>query len=77
MTVYRAQTDAWYLERILWLLGGLVTLGGTALGILFSLWWLLLPILVGLNLVLFALTGFCPTAILLKKLGAESRLQRG
>lgn len=76
MGIYRAQTDSWYLERVLWLMGGLFILGGIVLAILVDLWWLLLPVLVGLNLALFGVTGFCPMAILLKKLGIKPRLER-
>jgi hypothetical protein len=38
---------------------------------LVSPWWLLLAAFVGLNLLQSAFTGFCPLAIILKKLGVR------
>jgi uncharacterized membrane protein YdcZ (DUF606 family) len=38
-----------------------------------SPWWLLVPGLVGANLVLFSLTGFCPMAVVLARAGVEER----
>lgn len=37
-----------------------------------SLYWLLLTAFVGLNLLQSAFTGFCPAAILLRRLGLEA-----
>jgi len=42
---------------------------------LFSPYWLILACLVGINQVIFALTGFCPSAIFLHFLGIKARLQ--
>jgi hypothetical protein len=39
-----------------------------------SLYWLILTVLVGVNLVVFATTGFCPSAQLFHKLGVKPRL---
>lgn len=50
---------------------GLVTLGSVTLAYLVSAWWLLLTLFVGANLLQASLTGFCPLAILLRKLGVE------
>jgi hypothetical protein len=38
------------------------------------LYWLILTALVGVNLVVFATTGFCPSAQLFHKLGVKPRL---
>ena len=72
--MYRADRGEWYLERILFVIAGSVALGGTALGAALSPWFLLLPALVGANLLVFALTGLCPMGILLARLGARPRL---
>lgn len=74
--MYFAQKDSWYLERIIWVMGGTVTLIGTILAWLISPWWLILTGLVGINLIIFGLTGFCVAANILYKLGAKPRLQK-
>ena len=53
----------WPLERVLFLLIGLVTIIGAALAALVSPWFLLLTVFVGLNQWLFAATGTCGSAI--------------
>lgn len=72
--MYWARTDSWYLERIIWLVAGTVTLTGTLLAWLVSPWWLLLTGFVGVNLLIFAATGFCLMANILTALGAKSRI---
>ncbi|MDV6237187.1 DUF2892 domain-containing protein [Leptospira ellisii] len=62
----------WYLERYLFLVAGTVSSIGLALGFLVNSWGLILNLLVGINLILFAVTDFCPAAYLLKKLGIRS-----
>jgi len=65
--MYRAPTDHWYLERIIWLIAGIVVLGGITLGLTVSKYWFILPMLAGFNMIVFALTGFCPMAVILNK----------
>jgi len=77
MTMYLAKTDRWYLERLIWLIAGIFTLGGTLLTIFHSKYWLILTGLVGVNLIVFALTGFCIMANILYALGARSRINGG
>jgi hypothetical protein len=48
---------------------GLVVLVGLVLAEFFSPWWLLLSAFAGLNMMQAAFTGFCPIAILFKKIG--------
>jgi hypothetical protein len=74
--MYILQKDKWYLERILFLIAGIFILISIALSLIFSLYWLILTGLIGLNLIIFASTGFCPSANLLYKLGAKPRLQQ-
>lgn len=71
--MYMAKTDSWYLERVIWLVAGTFTLTGTILAWLHSMWWLILTALVGVNLIIFALTGFCVMANILYSLGFRSR----
>ena len=72
--MYLARTDSWYLERIIWLVAGSFTLAGTVLAWLVSPWFLLLTGLVGINLLIFAFTGFCVMANILHALGARPRV---
>lgn len=72
--MYIAQTDSWYLERIIWLIAGIFALGSALLAWLHSPYWLILTGLVGINLIVFALTGFCLMANIVYKLGAKPRL---
>lgn len=60
------------IDRAVMLLAGTMVLIGTVLTALASPWWLLLPAFVGLNLVQSSVTGFCPAAVVLGKLGLTS-----
>ncbi len=74
--MYLLKTDEWYLERLLFLMGGMITLLSAILVWAHSFYWLILTILVGLNQLIFAFTGFCPSAIIFNKLGVKSRIER-
>jgi len=69
--MYIAKTDKWYMERIIWLIAGVFTLTATVLALLHSTYWLILTGIVGVNLIIFATTGFCLMANILYKLGAN------
>jgi len=74
--MYIAKTDSWYLERIIWLIAGIFSLSSVVLAWVCSPYWLILTALVGINLIVFALTGFCLMANILYKLGAKPKLQK-
>ncbi len=74
--MYMLNTDKWYLERITLLIGGSITLISALLGAFVSPYWLILTCLAGVNLIVFAVTGFCAMSILLNKLGAKPRLSK-
>ena len=57
------------IDRIVLAFAGAMVLISLGLGLLASSYWFLLAAFVGLNLFQSAFTGFCPLAILLKKLG--------
>lgn len=59
------------IDRIVLAFAGAMTLLGLTLGYYISPYWLLLSAFVGLNLFQAAFTGFCPLALILKKLGAR------
>ena len=74
--MYCAKTDSWYLERVIWLVAGTLALGSAALAFFVSPYWLILTGLVGLNLIIFGVTGFCIMANFLAWLGLKPRLGR-
>ena len=60
------------IDRAVLAFAGLVVLAGLLLGWLYSPWWLLLSAFAGLNMFQAAFTGFCPAAMIFKKLGLRS-----
>jgi len=73
--MYVAKTDKWYMERMIWFMAGLFALTGTALAAVHSKYWLILTGLVGVNLLLFAFTGFCVMANILYRFGIRSAIR--
>lgn len=67
-----AKTQAWNIDRLVMLIAGSVVLISLGLSRLHSEWWLLLTAFAGLNMVQSVFTGFCPPAIVLRKLGVPS-----
>jgi hypothetical protein len=59
------------LDRAVLAFAGSVVLASLALGYFVSPWWFLLTAFAGLNLIQSSITGFCPAAIVFKKLGAR------
>ena len=58
-------------DRIVMAFAGLVVLLSVVLAHYHSQYWLFLTGFVGLNLLQSAFTGFCPLAVILKKLGRQ------
>jgi len=56
-------------DKAVFAFAGIVVLVSIALAYLVSPWWLLLTAFVGLNMLQSAFTGFCPAAIVFKRLG--------
>jgi len=71
---YFMQTDAWYLERRIYLAVGINISIASVLSLVHSPWWLAFTGFVGGAMVWFAATGFCIMANGLYWLGAEPRL---
>ena len=59
------------IDRIVLAFAGVMVLLSLGLSLLISAWWLLLAAFVGLNMFQAAFTGFCPLAMILKRLGAK------
>lgn len=60
------------IDRAVMAFAGLMILASVALAHWASPWWWLLAVFVGLNLLQASMTGFCPAAILFRKLGVPS-----
>ena len=59
------------IEDYIRIIAGTFVLVSATLGFFHSRYWLLFTMFVGLNLFQFGFTGFCPLALLLKKLGVK------
>lgn len=60
------------LDRVMLAFAGTMVLTSLVLAHFFSPWWLLLTAFVGLNLLQASFTGFCPAAMVFRKLGVRS-----
>ncbi len=60
------------IDRVVMALAGTLVLLGTAAAALASPWWLLLPAFAGANLLQASVTGLCPAATLLQRLGVPA-----
>ncbi|MBV5263073.1 YgaP family membrane protein [Pinisolibacter aquiterrae] len=59
------------IDRVVFAFAGTVILVSLLLGTQVHVYWLFLTAFVGLNLLQSAFTGFCPLAMILKKLGVK------
>ncbi|MGO9022689.1 MAG: DUF2892 domain-containing protein [Beijerinckiaceae bacterium] len=60
------------IDRAVLMLAGFVVLDSLALGFYVSSYWYLLTAFAGLNMIQASVTGFCPAAIIFKKLGCKA-----
>ena len=60
------------LDRAVMAFAGVMILVSVALVYFVSPWWLLFTVFIGLNLMQASFTGFCPAAIIFRKLGVGS-----
>ncbi len=67
--LYRLNRESWYIERLVYLLGGLFVFVSAILSLIVDFKFLYFTIFVGGMFMNFALTGWCPMAIALQKLG--------
>ncbi|MGF2944603.1 DUF2892 domain-containing protein [Mycobacterium sp.] len=68
--------QGWPLERTINLLAGAMVLATLALGRKYSARWRILTGFVGANLLLDAAVGWCPTSVLLHRLGIPTTAER-
>jgi hypothetical protein len=59
-------------DKAVLMFAGFMVLISLALGIYLSPWWFLLTGFVGLNLIQASVTGFCPAAMIFKKVGCST-----
>lgn len=59
------------IDRVVLLFAGIVILISVTMAFFVNINWLFLTAFVGLNLAQSALTGFCPLATILKKVGVQ------
>ena len=58
-------------DRLVFAFAGFVVLLGVALAYFINPWWIGLSVFAGLNMFQAAFTGFCPVAMIFKRLGAK------
>ena len=59
-------------DRFVFAFAGAVVLMSLGLGLWVSPWWFVLTAFVGLNMFQAAFTGFCPLAVILKRIGMKT-----
>lgn len=59
------------IDRFVMAFAGAVVLASAILSVLYSPYWLVLTLFVGANLFQAAFTGFCPLAMILKRVGLK------
>jgi hypothetical protein len=57
------------IDRAVFVFAGIVILASVALAHFVHPWWILLSVFAGLNMIQAAFTGFCPAAMVFKRLG--------
>ena len=60
------------IDRAVLMFVGFMVLASLGLGFYVSAWWYLLTAFVGLNLMQASITGFCPAAMIFRKLGCRA-----
>lgn len=59
------------IDRIVMAFAAVMVIASVLLAHFVSAWWLLLALFVGVNLLQASFTGFCPLAMILRKLGVK------
>lgn len=57
------------LDRVMFVFAGSMILLSVLLSLTVHQWWIVLAVFAGLNMIQAAFTGFCPAAMLFKRLG--------
>ncbi len=70
---YRLCIGYWHIPRIVYLIGGVFVFGSVLLALFIDERWLYFTLFVGFMFVSFAITGYCPMALMLDKLGFKRK----
>ncbi|HET9428647.1 MAG TPA: DUF2892 domain-containing protein [Allosphingosinicella sp.] len=60
------------LDRVMFVFAGSMVLLSVLLSLTVHPWWIMLAVFAGLNMIQAAFTGFCPAAMVFKRLGFRS-----
>jgi type II secretory pathway component PulL len=71
--IYRQNVDYWYLERVVFLVAGLLVVFSVLMSLAGYFNFQYFALLIGVMLVNFSLTGYCPLAIIVAKLGMRGK----
>ena len=74
--MYKLNTTRWTIERAVFLLAGIIVFASVMLGLYVHSYWLYFTAFVGVMLLNFALTGLCPSAIILHKCGLKGSCEK-
>lgn len=66
---YRLCIGYWHIPRAIYFIGGLFIFGSVLLALFVNENWLYFTLFVGFLFMSFAITGYCPMALILDKLG--------
>lgn len=72
--MYKLLTNRWSVERMVFLVAGIFVTGSVLLGLFWSTYAFYFTLFVGLMLIQFAISGWCPSAIIVQKVGKLSSL---
>ncbi len=70
---YQLDKSSWYIERMVYLVGGFFVFISSLLALLINIKFLYFTIFVGVMFINFAITGWCPMAIILQKIGFKRK----
>ena len=71
--LYQLDRGSWYIERTVYLVGGIFVAGSGILALQVNIKFLYFTIFVGLMMMNFAVTGWCPMALVLQKMGFKRK----
>ncbi len=72
-SIYKLDTTTWTVERVIFLVAGLFITVSLGLAFFFNSYFVYFTFFVGLMLINFALSGYCPMAILIGKIKQSRR----
>ncbi len=71
--LYRIKTDHWYIERMVYLVGGFFIFISAVLALKVNIKFIYFTIFVGVMFMNFSLTGYCPMAIIFDRIKVKNK----